>query len=234
LRKCKLSRMHEYFQTVGVRIWDGLLACEWVGLPHTECVCRETWHACSPFISTQSWKQTYIHECTPGGENPGLTYGNMNWTDRTEAKYLLAQCSKVFDVDAGEEVRLGTSQRHHAAVVCVETMTCGATDVTWARVWRHTSVSDRPRDRRYNTTGLHLHVMTVTSFVSNFLYATLWGSHVYSQRRERELYSPPTYIEVGPTMHTIDKTKIKWQAARTGISPTSWPPCEERKENTYT
>jgi len=35
-------------------------------------------------------------------------------------------------------------------------------------------------------------------------------------------------------MHTIENTKIKWQAARTGISPTSWPPCEKKKTQTHT
>jgi len=36
------------------------------------------------------------------------------------------------------------------------------------------------------------------------------------------------------TMHTIEDKYIKWQAARTGISPTSWPPYEKSKENTLT
>ena len=31
------------------------------------------------------------------------------------------------------------------------------------------------------------------------------------------------------TMHTTEDTKTKWQAARTGISPTSWPPCTIRR-----
>ena len=33
-------------------------------------------------------------------------------------------------------------------------------------------------------------------------------------------------------MHTI-KTKIKCQAARTGISPTNWPRCEKKKTQTH-
>ena len=47
--------------------------------------------------------------------------------------YLLTKCSKVFDVNAGEEVCLGAPQRHHSTVMIVEAMTSGSADVTGAR-----------------------------------------------------------------------------------------------------
>jgi len=46
---------------------------------------------------------------------------------------------------------------------------------------------------------------------------------VFSFSLPRELYLP---------QHECNaqlKIQIKWQAARTGISPTSWPPCEEKQ-----
>jgi len=51
-----------------------------------------------------------------------------------------------------------------------------------------------------------------------------------SYKRERTLFATNIYRN---TMHTIE-TKVKWQADRTGISPTSWPPCEKKKKNTNT
>jgi len=48
---------------------------------------------------------------------------------RNSVKYSLAESAKVFHVDAGQEVRLGVSQRHHASVVLVKAMTRGAADV---------------------------------------------------------------------------------------------------------
>jgi len=44
--------------------------------------------------------------------------------------------------------------------------------------------------------------------------------------RERTLFASNIYRN---TMHTVEVTKIKCHAARTSISPTSWPPCEKKK-----
>ena len=68
---------------------------------------------------------------------------------RNSVKYSLAESAKVFHVDAGQEVRLGVSQRHHASVVLVKAMTRGAADVMRTWLWRHTSVTDWPRQKYY-------------------------------------------------------------------------------------
>jgi len=77
--------------------------------------------------------------------------------------YLLAESTEVFDVYAGHEMRLGVAQRHRATVVLIKAMTYGASDVMWARFWRHSSlIAHWPRHQHCNR--------TTTQSVSNFEY----------------------------------------------------------------